>query len=395
MIKVEFHNAAPHNIPLTYVVIVSRHNGQWVLVRHKERSTYEIPGGHIEPGEDCTTAAKRELYEETGAKEFALDFISIYTVTTDEKTSGGYLFFADIQKLAELLDYEMAELVLMDQLPRNLTYPLIQPHLFNQVLNWMTSRRLEFKTTPEDEVHLQNKSSWNAMADDWSGTILPIWGCSCPTEDELNLMPDLSGKKVLEVGCGSGHSLKWCGDRGADELWGVDISERQLEHAEEYLHENGYKSKLFNSPMERNPGLPKNYFDAIYSVYAIGWTTDLQATFKLVSSYLKKDGVFIFSWDHPFMHCVDETEGKLVFSGSYHEAEAFTFQKHGNPLTLHNRRLCDYINTLANSGFSVERVVEETDKETMSRDAEFTSGYYTPIKAKKFPLSIIIKARKL
>lgn len=161
--KVEFYRGVPLNIPLSYVVIVARYNGQWVLVRHKERSTYEIPGGHIEPGEDDITAAKRELYEETGAKEFTLDFVSIYTVATDEKASGGYLFFADIQELAELPDYEMAEVMLLDQLPENLTYPLIQPHLFNQVLGWMTSQRLESKTTPEDGIHPQNKSSWDAM----------------------------------------------------------------------------------------------------------------------------------------------------------------------------------------------------------------------------------------
>ncbi len=395
MLKVDFCNEKPSGTPLTYVVIAARYNGKWVLVRHRERDTYEIPGGHIEPDEDFITAAKRELYEETGAKDFLLDLVSIYTVKTGEKTAGGYLFFADVKELSALPDYEIAEIVLMDKLPENLTYPLIQPHLFSRVLEWMTSRRLEFKITPDSQVHSQNKSSWNAMADDWFGTILPVWGCSCPTEDELHLMPDLIGKRVLEIGCGSGHSLKWCGDHGAGELWGLDISERQLEKAQNFLVENGYATKLFCSPMELNPGLPQNYFDVVYSVYAVGWTTDLQTTFNLISSYLIKGGVFIFSWDHPFMHCVDEVDGSLLFSGSYHEAEPFTFQKHGNPLTLHNRRLCDYINALATAGFAVERVVEETDSETMSRDVEFSSGYYTPTKAKKFPLSIIIKARKI
>ncbi len=33
---------------LEFVVIVSRHNGKWVFCKHKERSTYECPGGHIE-----------------------------------------------------------------------------------------------------------------------------------------------------------------------------------------------------------------------------------------------------------------------------------------------------------------------------------------------------------
>lgn len=396
MVKVEFHREYPQDILLTYVVITAQHNGQWVLVRHKELSTYEFPGGPIKLGEDYITAAKRELYEETGAKDFTLDFISIYTASTDKKISGGYLFFADIKELSSLPDYEMAEILFSDHLPDNLTYPLIQPQLFSRILKWMTSRRLEWKTTHSDDILAQNKSSWDIIADDFFGvTALPIYGCLYPTEDELHLFPDLQDKKVLDIGCGSGHSLKWCGDHGASELWGLDMSIKQIENAAKYLSESGYHPTLFNSPMEQNPGITGDYFDVVYSIYAIGWTTDLQMTFDLVSAYLKKDGIFIFSWDHPFMHCVDEDSGKLTFSGSYHEADPFTFQKLGNPMTLFKCRLCDYINTLAKAGFAVEQVVEETDKETMNRDAEFTSVYYTPIKAKKFPLTLIIKARKL
>jgi len=134
----------------------------------------------------------------------------------------------------------------------------------------------------------------------------------------------------------------------------------------------------------------------------------------LIASYLKPGGIFIFNWDHPFMHCIEEKDGQLFFSGSYYESEPFTFRKGENrqqvrsskkdgsytaleggyPLTLYNRRLSDYINTLAAAGFAVERVVEETDKATLEREAEFSSSYYTPYKAKKFPQSLIVKARK-
>ena len=139
-----------------------------------------------------------------------------------------------------------------------------------------------------NNILTQNKTSWNMIADSFFGvTALPIYGCLCPTENELCLFPDLSGKKVLDIGCGSGHSLKWCRDNGATELWGLDISERQLENAQKYLTENGYESKLFCSPMEENPGLPTGYFDVVYSIYAIGWTVDLQKTFDLISVYLK------------------------------------------------------------------------------------------------------------
>jgi len=59
-----------------------------------------------------------------------------------------------------------------------------------------------------------------------------------------------------------------------------------------------------------------------------------------------------------------------------------------------NRRLSDYINALAGAGFTVVRVVEETDRDTLERDCGFTSQYYAPCKAKRFPLSMVVKARK-
>lgn len=68
----------------------------------------------------------------------------------------------------------------------------------------------------------QNKESWDAIADSFFGVAaLPVYGCFIPTEDELGLFPVLKDKKVLDIGCGSGHSLKWCGDKGAEELWGL------------------------------------------------------------------------------------------------------------------------------------------------------------------------------
>lgn len=246
-----------------------------------------------------------------------------------------------------------------------------------------------------DNKLVQNKQSWDAMADSWFGTTaLPTYGCLIPTEDELKLFPDLQGKKVLDIGCGSGHSLKWCGDNGAAELWGLDMSTKQIENARHFLTENGYTPTLFNSPMELDCGLPKEYFQVVYSVYAIGWTVDLQTTFHHIASYLEKDGSFIFSWDHPLMHCVDVREEQIIFEGSYLNEEEFSYNQRGNPVTLQNRKLSTYINALAGAGFRIEQLVEETDHETLTRPAEFSSGYYSPYKAKKFPLSFIIKARK-
>jgi 8-oxo-dGTP diphosphatase len=134
MVKVEFHDQVPENTDMPFVIIASRYKGKWIFVRHRERSTYELPAGHIEPGEDIFSAAGRELYEETGAAEFSLSFMTIYTATVDEITAGGYLFYAEIHRMGELPDFEIAETALFDRLPDNLTYPAIQPLLFDYVL---------------------------------------------------------------------------------------------------------------------------------------------------------------------------------------------------------------------------------------------------------------------
>ena len=71
--EVVFLDSEYADIELLYSVIVSRYNGRWVLCRHKDRTTYEVPGGHIEEGESSYEAAKRELYEETGAVEYTIE----------------------------------------------------------------------------------------------------------------------------------------------------------------------------------------------------------------------------------------------------------------------------------------------------------------------------------
>ncbi|MBQ9118746.1 MAG: class I SAM-dependent methyltransferase [Lachnospiraceae bacterium] len=157
---------------------------------------------------------------------------------------------------------------------------------------------------PNDIIHT-NQSYWNDHANYWFGTTaLPTYGVYFPTEDDLHLFDDVAGKKLLEICCGSGHSLKYHADHGAGELWGVDLSQKQLDNAAAYLSESGYTANLICSPMEAELNVPKNYFDYVYSIYGIGWTTDLQGTFNKIASYLKKDGIFIFSWHHTLHYCV-------------------------------------------------------------------------------------------
>ena len=135
MVKVEFYD--PGFVPggrLTYSVITARYRGKWIFVRHSDRETFEIPGGHIEEGESSDEAARRELYEETGALSFSLHCVATYSVTADLTTGWGRLYFADVYEIGPVNDRsEIEELIYLSELPVRLTYPDIQPHLFTWV----------------------------------------------------------------------------------------------------------------------------------------------------------------------------------------------------------------------------------------------------------------------
>ena len=115
-----------------YVVVLSTCCGRIMLSRHKARTTWETQGGHVEAGETTLEAAKRELYEESGAIRFEICPICDYLAGDEQTGEGatGMVFHAEIYEREELPESEMAEVQLFDALPENLTYPAITPELF-------------------------------------------------------------------------------------------------------------------------------------------------------------------------------------------------------------------------------------------------------------------------
>lgn len=239
-------------------------------------------------------------------------------------------------------------------------------------------------------IHETNSLFWDTKGNDVLGaSALPYYGAFV-SEEKCQLFGDITGKKLLEIGCGSGQSLQYMGERKAAELWGMDLSENQIEKTMQLLTSRGLSAKLICSPMEEECGIPENYFDFVYSIYAIGWTTDLEGTFRRISSYLNKDGVFIFSWSHPIHKCVAAENDSLFFKKCYFDESWYSVTLGESTLTLSDRKLSTYVNALAKAGFAIEQLVEESDDEIMqSRKSDFAN------KAKMLPVTFVIKARKL
>lgn len=119
-----------------FVTAAVRYREKWVFSRHKQRTTWDMPGGHREAGETVEAAMGRELWEETGALQANIQPVCAYVVNGEEKC--GMLFFANITQMGELPpEFEMAETILTDKLPENLTYPEILPALFTMIQGWL------------------------------------------------------------------------------------------------------------------------------------------------------------------------------------------------------------------------------------------------------------------
>jgi len=118
---------------LKYSIVCSKFRNNWIFVRHHTRNTWEMPAGHIETNETALQAARRELYEETGAISFSLRTICDYACDWKGETNYGRIYFADILQLGKLPPFEIAEISLVKDLPENLTYPDIQDLIFKKV----------------------------------------------------------------------------------------------------------------------------------------------------------------------------------------------------------------------------------------------------------------------
>jgi len=118
------------------VVIFARYQDKWLYCRAKERDTFETAGGRIERGETPLEAAKRELYEETGAVKFDIIPAFDYSVHTPENFSNGQVFLAHIHELGEIpedTNDKMVEVKLFDTIPDKMRFPQILPVLFEKI----------------------------------------------------------------------------------------------------------------------------------------------------------------------------------------------------------------------------------------------------------------------
>lgn len=246
----------------------------------------------------------------------------------------------------------------------------------------------------EKEIIEINKNGWNELVrsgKNYSNTSLPEYGPFMRNEEYFNIFKDVKNKKVLELGFAKGESLKYLQTKGASEVWEIDISEEQIKYAKN----NVPTGKFFVSAMEDNPGIPENYFDYCLSLYSIGFSSSLEKTLALVSSYLNKDGKFVFCWTHPFFNCLGIAKDKVVIRKSYNNEALANITKGEDkiPMVQYNFKISTIINAMIKSGLTIEKMIEDKPIQE-SHIGNYKSNFWDKRKIDSAPTTLIIIAKK-
>ena len=185
-----------------------------------------------------------------------------------------------------------------------------------------------------------------------------------------DLLPDFTGKRVLDLGCGYGWHCLYAAEHGAASVVGVDLSEKMLEVARK---KNTFSNITYLQASIDEVTFDAESFDIVISSLAIHYIADFGKLAKNIAQWLVPEGQLIFSVEHPIF----TAEGSQDWS--YNEAGKITHfpvdnyfyegkrTAHflGSDVTKYHRTLTTYLDMLLTNGFQIKRIVEPMPPENM------------------------------
>ena len=242
-----------------------------------------------------------------------------------------------------------------------------------------------------------NRHSWNRQADryqkeaNFSFDYVDYGTMDAKTEKDFNLIGDVKGKKVLDLGCGGGNNSIALAKQGAS-VTGVDISEGQIIHARKNAEREGIEVNFIVSSME-DFAVDKSEYDVVISMAALGYIENVEPVFQKISYTLKDRGIFVCSPPNALYSCIvarylfdDPAENHSYFytgpqKWKWEDEDEFEFYSYCRPIS-------DYLNILIDSGFYIKRILElrEIHESIETKEDEFKALY---------PSVLVIKAIKV
>lgn len=208
------------------------------------------------------------------------------------------------------------------------------------------------------------------------------------------MLPDFSGKRVLDIGCGFGWHCIYAAEQGASYVLGTDISEKMLAVARE---KTAFSNVEYCRMAMEDIDFPVDSFDVVMSSLAFHYTPDFSAVCARISHCLKASGDFVFSCEHPVFTAYGtqdwlygEDGGKLCWPvDRYFEEGQRASIFLGEEVTKYHRSITTYISTLLAHGFAVTGLVEPQPDPALLDTVE---GMRDELRR---PMMLLVSAKKL
>jgi SAM-dependent methyltransferase/ADP-ribose pyrophosphatase YjhB (NUDIX family) len=208
-----------------------------------------------------------------------------------------------------------------------------------------------------------NKGSWDLISAMYQlkhrlKTDAAHYGPRMPTENDLRLLGDLAGKRILEIGCGGGQCAIAFARQGAI-VTAIDQSVMQLQYARGLAQEEGARIEFLEGDITALPQIKTASQDAVFSAYALGYVEDIASCFAETARVLKPGGVFVFSVGHP-VHAIMADDDAFQVRRPYWDAYQEWEWGEGSGIWMRDwtRSIEEWFAQLRTAGFTVDRILE-------------------------------------
>ena len=264
---------------------------------------------------------------------------------------------------------------------------------------WLQARLAgeEFPQEPPD-----NRAAWNAITAAYQArhrlpTDRLIYGVRCPSEDELGLLGDVRGRRVLVLGCGGGEDAIALTHRGA-QVVGIDLSDERIRFARELAQKEGLVVPFVQGNIEELPDVDTESQEIVVSSHALNYVEHADRCFAEAFRVLKPGGFFVFSVQHPMDACLGDGPPYALEKGYWevqHDWE-WEFMEAGLKERFRSwyRTAADWFALLQEAGFQVERLLEPPPPSQPPTETDLSWGDAAVEKTSRVPATLIFKARR-
>ena len=177
------------------------------------------------------------------------------------------------------------------------------------------------------------------------------------------LLPELAGKRVLDLGCGFGWHCRYAAEHGAARVLGTDLSQRMLERARAMTDSPVVEYR--RAAIEDTRHAPAAW-DVVLSSLALHYVEDYAGVCRMVWDALSPGGWFIFSAEHPVFTAQGPQDWQRDAGGAplhwpvdrYFEQGPRDAVFLGEHMRKYHRTVTGYVQPLLARGFALEALVE-------------------------------------